>query len=321
MNGAESAALIENLTHPSQNNITALIAREAAAFEGDDAAFSDWMARNYGHLAEDFDISRPLLCEIREWRHLAHGLRRRPAASSLKSSTYTPAPPKGPLCDLWHETIDSLNALIRADEIHRIYCTAVYPGLKKMFLDFGYELVSQNKLENAEDIYFLTLSEQIRQELPALEQIKERKAAFLRAEKITPPENLREDGGGRFTAVEPPPSAERSRQRAIGVSPGKVQGRLRRIFSPENMVHLGKADIAVIETPHPLYIFLFDRIGGLVCLSGGRLSHAAIAAREKHLPAVFNAQSVDIPWRDGDHIAIDGTYGTVELLEENHAQG
>lgn len=54
-------------------------------------------------------------------------------------------------------------------------------------------------------------------------------------------------------------------------------------------------------------------VAGVVTDIGGVLSHAAIIARELHIPAVLGnpLSTTEIP--DGAIITIDGTTGTIEL--------
>jgi pyruvate,water dikinase len=52
----------------------------------------------------------------------------------------------------------------------------------------------------------------------------------------------------------------------------------------------------------------------LVVDLGGALSHAALVARELGIPCVVNTQTGTAALRTGDHIRVDGTTGTVEVL-------
>ena len=55
--------------------------------------------------------------------------------------------------------------------------------------------------------------------------------------------------------------------------------------------------------------------GGLVCESGGVLSHGAILAREYGLPAVAGVPSATTTVQDGERLRVDGDRGVVERLD------
>jgi pyruvate,water dikinase len=59
---------------------------------------------------------------------------------------------------------------------------------------------------------------------------------------------------------------------------------------------------------------LFGVIAGVVTEFGGRLSHAAIVARERRIPAVLGVPRVLDQVRTGDYLTIDGTAGIVQII-------
>jgi len=60
---------------------------------------------------------------------------------------------------------------------------------------------------------------------------------------------------------------------------------------------------------------LFDKIDGIVTEVGGRLSHAAIVAREYGIPCIVGVQNILKEIKDGDLIKIDGTAGEIKILK------
>jgi pyruvate,water dikinase len=54
---------------------------------------------------------------------------------------------------------------------------------------------------------------------------------------------------------------------------------------------------------------------GLVTEIGGILSHAAVVSREIGIPAVLAVREATRRIRDGQRITVNGTDGTVELLD------
>jgi pyruvate,water dikinase len=54
---------------------------------------------------------------------------------------------------------------------------------------------------------------------------------------------------------------------------------------------------------------------GLVVDIGGPMSHAAMVARELGIPCVVNTRDGTRTLRTGDRVRVDGTAGTVQVLE------
>ncbi len=56
---------------------------------------------------------------------------------------------------------------------------------------------------------------------------------------------------------------------------------------------------------------------GLVSDIGGLMSHTAVVARELGIPCVVNTRTAVHTLRTGDLIRVDGTAGTVDLLQRS----
>ncbi|GAA1564736.1 hypothetical protein GCM10009789_17810 [Kribbella sancticallisti] len=99
----------------------------------------------------------------------------------------------------------------------------------------------------------------------------------------------------------------------VGGSAGVLSGVARVVEGPGDFGRVGVGEILVCRYTDPSWTPLFGMIGGVVTETGGRLSHAAIVARERRIPAVLGVPSVMKTVRDGQEITIDGSAGTVEL--------
>ena len=66
----------------------------------------------------------------------------------------------------------------------------------------------------------------------------------------------------------------------------------------------------------PAWTPLLGIVAGVVTQTGGQLSHAAIVARERRIPAVLGVPFLMDRVRDGQHITITGSAGTVELIPD-----
>jgi pyruvate,water dikinase len=99
----------------------------------------------------------------------------------------------------------------------------------------------------------------------------------------------------------------------LGVSPGRLRGKLRILRSAADMRTLS-GEIVVLAAIEPSLTSLFPVVGGVIAEIGGVLSHAAILAREYGVPAVVNVTDATRRLKDGDYIELDGTTGRVRLL-------
>jgi pyruvate,water dikinase len=79
-----------------------------------------------------------------------------------------------------------------------------------------------------------------------------------------------------------------------------------------DLVH---GEILVGRSTDPSWTPLFLVAAGIVMEQGGPLSHAAIIARELRLPAVLNVGGATRRIATGTALSVDGTAGTVEILE------
>jgi pyruvate, water dikinase len=96
-------------------------------------------------------------------------------------------------------------------------------------------------------------------------------------------------------------------------SPGVVSGPARVVQGPEDFRRVGAGDILVCRFTDPGWTPLFGVVAGVVTETGGRLSHAAIVAREHRIPAVLGVPAVMNTLYDGQPLTLDGTTGTVAV--------
>ena len=117
----------------------------------------------------------------------------------------------------------------------------------------------------------------------------------------------------------PPPPPDLPGQgallRGIGVSAGSYTGPVRIVLDEAELSRIQSGDVLVCPITSPVWSVLFPTIGALVTDTGGMLSHPAIIAREYRLPAVVATGLATRLLRDGQTVTVDGTDGTVEVLE------
>jgi len=97
---------------------------------------------------------------------------------------------------------------------------------------------------------------------------------------------------------------------------GRVEGRVRRLGSPEEGDQLQPGEILVAVTTNVGWTPLFPRAAAIVTDVGAPLSHAAIVARELGIPAVVGCGDATMRLKTGDRVRVNGGRGVVEILEQ-----
>ncbi len=100
----------------------------------------------------------------------------------------------------------------------------------------------------------------------------------------------------------------------IGASAGVVEGRVRVLLTPD-FDAVEPDEILVSPTTDPSWSSVMFISSALVVDIGSALSHAAVVARELGLPCVVNTRTGTRDLRTGDLVRVDGTAGTVTVLE------
>jgi phosphohistidine swiveling domain-containing protein len=101
----------------------------------------------------------------------------------------------------------------------------------------------------------------------------------------------------------------------IAASPGQVEGIARVVMTVDEFDDVAEGDILVCQMTNPAWVVLFTKIAGLVTDTGGTTSHPAVLSREFGIPAVVGTSVATKRIRTGDRIRVDGSTGTVDVLE------
>jgi pyruvate,water dikinase len=101
----------------------------------------------------------------------------------------------------------------------------------------------------------------------------------------------------------------------IAASPGTVEGIAHVVMTVDEFDDVAEGDILVCQMTNPAWVVLFTRIAGLVTDTGGTTSHPAVLSREFGIPAVVGTSVATKRIRTGDRIRVDGSKGSVEVLE------
>ena len=96
---------------------------------------------------------------------------------------------------------------------------------------------------------------------------------------------------------------------------GFAEGRARVVTDPSEPGDLGPGDVLVAPLTDPAWTPLFVPVEAVVVDVGGQMSHAVIVSRELGRPCVVAATDASRSIPDGARIRVDGTTGTVTILE------
>jgi pyruvate,water dikinase len=103
--------------------------------------------------------------------------------------------------------------------------------------------------------------------------------------------------------------------RGLGASPGSYEGTARRVAGPTEFDRIQQGDVLVTEATSEAFNILLPLLGAIVTDSGGRLSHAAIVAREYGIPGVVGTRDGTQLIPDGARVRVNGDAGEVAVLE------
>jgi pyruvate,water dikinase len=97
---------------------------------------------------------------------------------------------------------------------------------------------------------------------------------------------------------------------------GVVEAPVRVLADAADGSSLRPGEVLVTSVTNVGWTPLFPRAAALITDVGAPLSHAAIVARELGIPAVVGCGNATMRLKTGDRVRVDGTAGTVELLNQ-----
>jgi phosphohistidine swiveling domain-containing protein len=198
-------------------------------------------------------------------------------------------------------------------EMPKFLFVLLFAGVRAILAPLGPELVMAGRLEQADDVWFLSLPE-LRAALAGQDQrtlVRERRASYEEeVRRRHQPRLLLSDG--TEPALETPAEADDSVLRGTPASAGRVTARARVIVDPLGAT-LQPGEILVAPSTDPGWTPLFLTAGGLVMEMGGAMSHGSIVAREYGIPAVVGVPNATERIETGQTLTVDGSAGTVAI--------
>ena len=218
--------------------------------------------------------------------------------------------------------IDLAEEMLRvARENLRFERTRVFGRVRRIVLAMGRVLTRRGALEDARDVFHLTIDELLgfaegnaaSRELRALAAVRCAESARYAAAPAPPGRFATRDLPVAPLAVPPPGSIDDTVRTGPACCPGVVRARVRVVRDPRETLRPG--EILVAERTDPSWVVLFPAAAAILVERGSQLSHAAIVSREMAIPSVVAIRGLMSWLRDGDLVELDGATGLVRRLE------
>ncbi len=321
---------LENLSHMRPMTEMHEIAGRAHARGGqlDDHAVAGFVERWKYHGRKELDIRVPRWGEEPE---LVRGMLEQAVASYDPKSDpvaharaarqlYEAARARAMAALPWHKRggfakgLDLVRTYAWWREEIRDHSSYLYYLVRRWSLEAARRLHDRRWLEQPDDLWYLPFQDALTllEDKLAPEEARRRARAGRRMVRSfrkfpNPPEI-----GSDYGMAKPLPTGALV---GTGGSPGRVEGRARVLLGIDGMHLVEAGDILVTRFTDPGWTPVFARIAGVVTETGGVLAHAAVISREYGIPAVLAVPGATQRIRDGARILVDGTAGTIEIVE------
>jgi len=208
-------------------------------------------------------------------------------------------------------------------KVSQIY-SQLLAHLRWSFLALENVWLDSKILAEPDDIFFLKISEIRRlvdRSAPKLsrkspEIIRQRRIQLEEHERLNRIPNIVYGKTQSSESRELSTSLKRAKQlQGIGASPGQVTGKIQIINNLQAVENIDRTTILVVPYTDSRWSSIVARAGGIIVEVGGRLSHAAIAAREANIPAVTAVTDATQLLTNNRRVKIDGETGVIEILD------
>jgi pyruvate,water dikinase len=226
--------------------------------------------------------------------------------------------------------LEACRSHVSISEGRALWQLIITGSLRVPALALGRKLVAAGALQRPGQVFFFTsaeLKEAAHAPTPHLKATADqREADFEAYHDLTPPPFV---GAPPDPANIPPevmplltlffglqePDVAGKEIKGRAASKGVVRARARVLRDLSEAERLQPGEVLVCQTTAPPWTPLFAIAAAVVTDSGGVLSHSAICAREYAIPCVVATQIGTKMIPDGAAIEVDGTKGTVRILD------
>ncbi len=182
---------------------------------------------------------------------------------------------------------------------------------RNVLQEVGKELVLQGRLDDKNDIFFVTFADIESGDNLRPEAAKNKEEYTRELNRKVVPRLVTSTGESVYTVSE---QVKGKKLVGIPVSPGVYEGYVRIIHHPKG-AQLESGEVLVTRSTDPAWTPLFINAGALIMETGGPISHGSIVAREYGIPAVANVVEATTRLETGQRIRVNGVSGEIVILD------
>jgi pyruvate,water dikinase len=188
--------------------------------------------------------------------------------------------------------------------------------VRSMFIQIGKNLEKENKLDNYQDIFYLTMDEIFEENQNFKTIIKERKEEYKIYKELPNYSRLifteKEFDKNHKSVNLKKLDLETNKLQGTGTSNGITEG-YALVIDDITKKYDVKNKILITKMTDPGWVFLLATAKGVISEKGSILSHTAIISRELKIPSIVGVEKVTSIIKTGDYIKMDGTTGKIEI--------
>ena len=286
------------ITETPKDAIFAKLRTEAPAF----AARFDRLIAECGHRGPgETELSNPMFADAPE-------LLLRAVLGSTQPPPVAAAPPLR--SRVGRKLVDVAITAMERRERGRDASMRITHELRMALREWGRRLAERGVLESADDVHYLSVDEVYYPPPDAKDRVTRRRAERDRLAALDYPVHFTQP----WTPEQSVDGADGGVITGQAVSGGVARGRVRIMVHADDDFESGAVLVAnVTDTGWTPF---FGCAAAVVTNVGGPMSHAAIVAREFGIPAVVNAVLATQRLADGQLVEVDGTAGTIRIIDE-----
>ncbi|WP_372368616.1 phosphoenolpyruvate synthase [Candidatus Uabimicrobium sp. HlEnr_7] len=239
---------------------------------------------------------------------------------------------KGIKKKVYYWSLKNTRNAVKNRENTRFARTRFFGIVRNMFQAIGLDLFRKSILNHPDDVFYLTVEEiigysegrSVTQNLAQLAENRKQEYAKYASEE-DPAERFYTKGtvyvGNNWSEGDAviEDDLPENMLKGLPCSPGVVKNKVKIILSPNDDLNLN-GEILVTARTDPGWVPIYPSISGLAIERGSLLSHSAIVARELSIPTVIKVKKILEKINSGDTISLDGSKGTIEVLESVESQ-
>ncbi|MGB9303181.1 MAG: NAD-dependent epimerase/dehydratase family protein [Mycobacterium sp.] len=266
------------------------------------AAKFDQLVAECGHRgAGETELSNPVYADAPE-------LLLRSVLGGIRTSHVAPA--ASVLTPLGRALVRVAVAAIERRECGRDVCMRITHELRLVLREWGHRLAERDTLESADDVHYLSVTEIYYPPPDSKDLVVRRRAERVRLAALDYPVHFSQP----WTPDQHIEVTDGAVVEGLAASRGTARGRVRIMSHADDEFEPG--EVLVAHVTDTGWTPFFGCAAAIVTNVGGPMSHAAIVAREFGVPAVVNTQTATQRLKDGQLVEVDGTAGTVRIIDE-----